>query len=668
MRVGAVRDGRCAATSPCPGDKSIAHRALLLGALADGTTVVRGVLAAAPTSLRRSRRCARLGATVERRRRHACASRARGSSWARDGADGHRLRATPAPRCASALGLVAGARAPVTLDGDASLRRAADGARRRAAARAWARASRRPTAARRSAWTGGGLHGDRLDAAGGERAGEVGGAAGAALRARGTTRVARAAGEPRPHRAAAARTWACAVARRRRHRRASRAGSDCAAADVAAPRRSVVGGVPGRRRAARAGLASARARRRAQPDAHGRARRSCGAWARASASSATRDEAGRAARRPASCERRGSAARRSRPTRCRRPSTSCRCWPSPRRWPSGETRIAGAAELRVKESDRLAALAQLARPRRPRSTCDADGLVIAGPAAGRSRGGARRRARRPSHRDGVRGRRAVRARAASRSPTRLRRRVVPRLLRAARGARRARWRSRDARIVVAIDGPAGAGKSTASRALGAARSAIGYVDTGRDVPRRRRARATSAASRSTTTPRWRALVGDAALRAARRRHGARGRRARRVARRSARADAGELRLAGVDACRWCASGWSRCSARSGAAGGVVMEGRDIGTVVFPDAPVKFYLTAAPRERARRRAAELRARGEAVDEAALARELAARDARDRGRAHSPLRPARRRGRDRHHRARASTRWCDAHGGRVACRAR
>jgi cytidylate kinase len=76
----------------------------------------------------------------------------------------------------------------------------------------------------------------------------------------------------------------------------------------------------------------------------------------------------------------------------------------------------------------------------------------------------------------------------------------------------------------------------------------------------------------------------------------------------------------------------------GAAGGVVMEGRDIGTVVFPDAPVKLYLTADPAERAARRAAELRARGETVDVVALAADLAARDRRDGARAHSPLRPA------------------------------
>jgi len=76
----------------------------------------------------------------------------------------------------------------------------------------------------------------------------------------------------------------------------------------------------------------------------------------------------------------------------------------------------------------------------------------------------------------------------------------------------------------------------------------------------------------------------------------------------------------------------------GAAGGIVMEGRDIGTVVFPDAPVKLYLTADPAVRAARRAAELRAGAATIDEAALARELAGRDRRDAGRAHSPLRPA------------------------------
>jgi len=78
--------------------------------------------------------------------------------------------------------------------------------------------------------------------------------------------------------------------------------------------------------------------------------------------------------------------------------------------------------------------------------------------------------------------------------------------------------------------------------------------------------------------------------------------------------------------------------RLGAAHDVVMEGRDIGTVVFPDAPLKVFLTADPAERARRRAAELARRGEEVDVEALARDLARRDERDQSRADSPLHPA------------------------------
>jgi CMP/dCMP kinase len=70
-----------------------------------------------------------------------------------------------------------------------------------------------------------------------------------------------------------------------------------------------------------------------------------------------------------------------------------------------------------------------------------------------------------------------------------------------------------------------------------------------------------------------------------------------------------------------------------ASGDWVVEGRDIGTVVAPDAALKIFLTADPRERARRRAAELGADAEAV----LA-EQTLRDARDSTRAHSPLQPA------------------------------
>jgi len=72
----------------------------------------------------------------------------------------------------------------------------------------------------------------------------------------------------------------------------------------------------------------------------------------------------------------------------------------------------------------------------------------------------------------------------------------------------------------------------------------------------------------------------------------------------------------------------------GAGGGIVMEGRDIGTVVFPAAEVKIYLDAAPEERARRRASDP-ARSGPIAVAEVVTELAARDEIDRTRAVSPL---------------------------------
>lgn len=76
----------------------------------------------------------------------------------------------------------------------------------------------------------------------------------------------------------------------------------------------------------------------------------------------------------------------------------------------------------------------------------------------------------------------------------------------------------------------------------------------------------------------------------------------------------------------------------GAGGGVVMEGRDIGTVVFPDAEVKIFLDAAPEVRGNRRYRQGGPAQATVSEEAVIRELKERDARDRNRAESPLRPA------------------------------
>jgi cytidylate kinase len=188
--------------------------------------------------------------------------------------------------------------------------------------------------------------------------------------------------------------------------------------------------------------------------------------------------------------------------------------------------------------------------------------------------------------------------------------------------------------VVAVDGPAGAGKSSASRGL-ARRLGFAHVDTGAMY----RAVGVVAAERGID------LADDAALETL-----------VHALVFTVAPDGTGLLVDGCDlsaAIRTAEAGElaSRVSARPvvrerlvalqrelGAGGRVVMEGRDIGTVVFPDAALKLYLTAAPAERARRRAAELRARGEAVDEAGLAADIARRDERDSRRAHSPLRPA------------------------------
>jgi cytidylate kinase len=78
--------------------------------------------------------------------------------------------------------------------------------------------------------------------------------------------------------------------------------------------------------------------------------------------------------------------------------------------------------------------------------------------------------------------------------------------------------------------------------------------------------------------------------------------------------------------------------RLGAGGGVVVEGRDTGTVVFPRADAKFFLTATVEERARRRVAELAQNGTAVDFEATMREIAERDHRDASRDVAPMIPA------------------------------
>ncbi|PWJ16214.1 (d)CMP kinase [Jannaschia seohaensis] len=168
-------------------------------------------------------------------------------------------------------------------------------------------------------------------------------------------------------------------------------------------------------------------------------------------------------------------------------------------------------------------------------------------------------------------------------------------------------------FTVAIDGPAASGKGTISRAL-AARFGMRHLDTGllyRAVGARVDAGEEAIAAARTLTPEDLArddLRGPAAASAA-----------------SRVAVIPEVRAALLD--------FQRSFAR--APEGAVLDGRDICTVICPDAEVKLYVTAAPEIRAERRYAELVARGMDVTREGVLKDVLARDARDMGRADAPL---------------------------------
>jgi cytidylate kinase len=188
------------------------------------------------------------------------------------------------------------------------------------------------------------------------------------------------------------------------------------------------------------------------------------------------------------------------------------------------------------------------------------------------------------------------------------------------------------RPIVAVDGPAGAGKSTVSRRL-AQELGFRYVDTGAMyrvvgvLAAERGLELDDAISLGALCDRLDIVFEERADGL----HTLAGGRDLSEAIRTA--DAGQLasKVSAVPAVR------ERLVARQreiGRDGGVVMEGRDIGTVVFPDAALKVFLVASPEARARRRSADFG--GANVDH--VLREIVERDRRDQERAHSPLRPA------------------------------
>lgn len=186
-------------------------------------------------------------------------------------------------------------------------------------------------------------------------------------------------------------------------------------------------------------------------------------------------------------------------------------------------------------------------------------------------------------------------------------------------------------LVVAIDGPAAAGKGTLARRLAETLS-LAYLDTGsiyravgisvlRVGGDPADPQAAARAARALTPDSLQTLQQDPLLRSE---DG--GRAASLVAAQP------DVRAALLD--------FQRAFAATPPAGakGAVLDGRDIGTVVCPDAPVKLFVTASVEERARRRAKELRERGEEGIEFRVLQDMKERDERDQARSVAPLRPA------------------------------
>jgi cytidylate kinase len=177
-------------------------------------------------------------------------------------------------------------------------------------------------------------------------------------------------------------------------------------------------------------------------------------------------------------------------------------------------------------------------------------------------------------------------------------------------------------LIIAIDGPAAAGKGTLARRL-AKHFGLPHLDTGllyRAVARRMLDEGADPADGTAAEAAARALD-------------------------PAETERNDLRTPEVDRAASLVAAEPRVRAalrafqrEFAAARGAVMDGRDIGTVIFPDAPVKLFVTARPEARAARRFRELAGRGIPAEEEAVAAEIAERDAQDANRPVGPLRRA------------------------------
>jgi cytidylate kinase len=177
-------------------------------------------------------------------------------------------------------------------------------------------------------------------------------------------------------------------------------------------------------------------------------------------------------------------------------------------------------------------------------------------------------------------------------------------------------------MIIAIDGPAAAGKGTLARRLAAALN-LPYLDTGllyRAVGRRVLDAAADPADPAAAAHAAQTLTPEDLAR---------------TDLRDSTASRAASQVASIPAVRAALLAFQR---NFGNAHGAVLDGRDIGTIIFPDADIKLFVTASLAARAQRRYAELQAKGDPVSYEAILADVAARDEADRTRAAAPLIPA------------------------------